>query len=71
MDTNAASAVSAAYVDAAAAALGLPIAAEHRQGVLTFFQLAAAMAQVVEGLPLNEADEPGNVWVPVCPRDGA
>jgi hypothetical protein len=57
-----------AYIDATAAVLGLRIAAEHRKGVLLFFNLAAGMAQLVEGLPLTEADEPGNVWVPVCPR---
>jgi hypothetical protein len=56
-----------AYVDAAAAALGLPIADDHRKGVLLYFGLAAAMAQLVNGLPLTEADEPGNVFIPVSP----
>ena len=40
----------AAYVDAAAAALGLKIAAAHRPGVLQYFALAAAMAELVNGL---------------------
>ena len=33
-----------AYVDAAAALMGLPIAPEHRPGVLHYFALAASMA---------------------------
>ena len=45
----------AAYVDAAAATLGLKIAAEHRPGVLQFFALAASMAELVQGLPLEVA----------------
>ncbi|MDZ7893477.1 MAG: DUF4089 domain-containing protein [Sphingobium sp.] len=45
----------AAYVDAAAAVLGLKIAAEHRPGVLRFFGLASQMAALVNGLPLDVA----------------
>ena len=51
-----------AYVDAAAATLGLKIAAEHRPGVLQFFALAASMAELVQGLPLEPHDESGNVF---------
>ena len=57
-----------AYVDAAAATLGLKIAAEHRKGVLMYFGLAAAMAELVDGLPLTPADESGNVFAPVAPE---
>jgi hypothetical protein len=57
----------ATYVDAAAATLGLKIAAEHRPGVLQFFGLAAAMAELVQGLPLEPHDESGNVFLPVAP----
>ena len=60
-----------AYVDAAAAALGIKIAAEHRKGVLTYFGLAAAMAALVEGWPLTPADESGNVFTPVAPEGEA
>lgn len=60
-----------AYVDAAAATLGLKIPAEHRAGVLLYFKLAADMADVVQGLPLTVADEPANVFVPVAPAGGA
>jgi hypothetical protein len=60
-----------AYVDAAAATLGLPIAGDHRKGVMMYFGLAAAMAELVQGLPLSSADEPGNVFVPVEPEVGA
>lgn len=63
----------AAYVDAAAALLGLKIAAEHRPGVLQYFALAASMADLVQGLPLELHDEPANVFQPVLPHgaDGA
>jgi hypothetical protein len=60
----------AAYVDAAAQVLGLKIAAEYRPGVLRFFGLAAALAEQVMTLPLDAADEPGNIFVPVEPRRG-
>jgi hypothetical protein len=56
-----------AYVDAAAATLGLKIAAEHRKGVLMYFGLAASMAALVESFPLTPADEPGTVFTPVAP----
>lgn len=59
-----------AYVDAAAAALGLKIAAEYRPGVLRYFALAAAMAEQVMALPLDPADEPGTRFVPVEPEQG-
>jgi hypothetical protein len=58
----------AAYVDAAAATLGLKIAAGHRLGVLQYFALAAAMAELVQGLPLELHDEPANVFHPVPPQ---
>ena len=45
------------YVDAAAVALGLPLAPEHRPGVLDFFALAASMAALVEAVPLAPHDE--------------
>jgi hypothetical protein len=56
-----------AYVDAAAAALGLKLAAEYRPGVLQFFALAASMAELVQGLPLEPHDESGSVFHPVPP----
>lgn len=57
-----------AYIDAAAAMLGLKIPTEARPGVDTYFQLAASMAALLEGLPLSHADESGTVFVPVSPR---
>lgn len=57
----------AAYVDAAAAALDLPLAAEHRPGVLHYFALAAAMAEAVHGLPLMHADDAAPQFVPIGP----
>jgi len=58
----------AAYVDAAATTLGLKISAEQRPGVLRFFALAADMAELVQGLPLEPHDESGSVFHPVPPH---
>lgn len=60
-----------AYVDAVAAALGLPLAPEHRPGVLRYFGLAAEMAALVHGLPLSTHDEPAGAFVPIEPGDRA
>jgi hypothetical protein len=59
-----------AYLDAASAALGLKISAEQRPGVLMYLQLAAGMAEQVNGLPLDVADEPANVFLPIAPEVG-
>jgi hypothetical protein len=59
-----------AYIDAAAATLGLKITAQQRPGVTLFFNLAANLASLLEGLPLTPADESGNVFVPVSPDLG-
>ena len=59
-----------AYVDAAAAALDLPLAAEHRPGVLSYFTLAAELAESVLALPLGSADDPAPVFVPIGPDEG-
>ena len=56
-----------AFVDAQSAMLQLPIAPEHREGVLRYLQLATGMAERVMGLPLDPADESGAVFVPVPP----
>jgi len=57
-----------AYIDAAAATLGLKIAAEYRPGVERYFALAAEMADLLQGLPLTAADESGSVFHPVEPE---
>jgi hypothetical protein len=57
-----------AYIDAAAATLGLTLTQEQRKGVTLYFGLAASMAALVQGLPLQPADESGNVFVPVAPQ---
>jgi len=57
-----------AYIDAAAATLGLSLTQGQRKGVALYFGLAASMAVLVQGLPLTPADESGNVFVPVAPR---
>jgi hypothetical protein len=56
-----------AYIDAAAAALGLRITAEQRPGVELYFGLMAGMATLLDGLPMTPADESGNVFRPVVP----
>ncbi len=58
-----------AYVDAVAAVLELPIAAEHRAGVLRYFELAAQMAAVVGVVPLGVSDDPAPVFTPIGPDD--
>jgi len=56
-----------AYVDAASAALQLPLSAEHRPGVLHYFALAAGMAELVALQPLGVADDPAEAFVPIAP----
>ncbi len=58
-----------AYIDAVAGALELPIAPEHREGVVRYFGLAAEMAGVVAAVPLGVADDPAPVFVPIGPDD--
>ncbi|OYV01306.1 MAG: hypothetical protein CFE45_05445 [Burkholderiales bacterium PBB5] len=58
----------AAYIDASAGLLGLKIPATSRAGVARYFALAASMAEQLQGLPLTAADEPGDVFRPVCPQ---
>jgi len=56
-----------AYVDAAAAALDLPLSAEHRPGVLQYFALAAGFAAQLQAVPLHAHDDPAPVFMPVEP----
>ncbi len=60
-----------AYVDAAAAALALPIAPEHRPGVLAYFALAAGYADLVNMQTLRPEDESAAGFLPVTPRSSA
>jgi hypothetical protein len=53
-----------AFVDAAAAALELPLAPEHRPGVLRYFALAAAFADELQAVRLTPHDEPAVNFVP-------
>jgi hypothetical protein len=61
-----------AYVDAQCALLGLPLAPEHKPGVVRYLELAASMAPRVMDFALTPADESGSVFEPVpatpCPR---
>jgi hypothetical protein len=56
-----------AYVDATAAALKLPLNAEHRPGVLHYFALAAGMADLIAAQSLGIADDPAEAFVPIVP----
>lgn len=56
-----------AYVDAAAAALDVPLGPQHRPGVLQFFALAAGFAAQLQAVPLEAHDDPAPVFVPVEP----
>lgn len=57
----------AAWVDAQASLLGLPLSPEHRPGVLRYAALAAGMAQVVMAVQLAPHDEAGHRFEPVAP----
>jgi hypothetical protein len=54
----------ASYLDASAAALELPIAAEHRPGVLRYLALAADFAARLDAVPLAPHDEPAVNFLP-------
>jgi hypothetical protein len=56
------------HVDAAAALIGLPIAPEHRAGVVRYLGIAAGMAEIVMAQPMHIADETAEVFVPVSPE---
>ncbi len=53
-----------AYLDAAAALIGLPIDPEHRAGVLLNLQRIADMAVLVMEFPLPDDSEPAPVFTP-------
>jgi hypothetical protein len=55
------------HVDATAALIGVPIGPEYRAGVLRYFGIAAAMADLVMQHPLGVEDEPAPVFNPVSP----
>ena len=59
-----------AYVDAAAAALQLPLSPEHRPGVLHYFGLAAGLAELLSAHPLGIEDDPAEAFVPISPSLG-
>ncbi|HZF79642.1 MAG TPA: DUF4089 domain-containing protein [Rubrivivax sp.] len=56
-------------VDATAALIGLPIAAEHREGVLRYFGIAAGLATLVMAQPMLTEEEPAALFVPVEPGE--
>ena len=53
-----------AYVDAAAALIGLPIDPAHRPGVVVNLERIAQMAALVVEFPLPEDAEPAPVFRP-------
>ncbi len=58
------------YMDAAATAIGLPIAAEHRPAVLGYLALASGFADTVNAVSLKSNDEPSLAFIPVEPKEG-
>ncbi|MEY2687936.1 MAG: hypothetical protein RL375_2134 [Pseudomonadota bacterium] len=60
-------------VETLAALIGLPLRAEHRAGVASYFALAAGFAALVMDFPLTADDEPAEAFVPIEPhvRSGA
>jgi len=56
-----------AWVDQAARLLGLPVAEEHRPGVLHYFSIAADMAALVNELPLSALDKAAGAFIPIAP----
>ena len=57
------------FLDLAAASVGLSIPDECRPGVLRYLQLVETLAPKVMDFPLGAADESGNVFRPVEPRE--
>jgi Protein of unknown function (DUF4089) len=51
-----------AYVDAAADVIGLPIAPEHRAGVIANFERTAQFAALVNDFELPESLEPAAIF---------
>jgi hypothetical protein len=54
----------AAYVDATAHLLQLPIAVEHLPGVRENFARIATFAQLILAAPLTRTDEPAPIFLP-------
>ena len=50
------------YVDAAAIAIGMPIAPEHRDGVIANFERTAQFAELVNSFELPEALEAAAIF---------
>ena len=58
------------YADAQCELLGLTLTPEQRVGVVRYLGLVGSMAPRVMDFALTPADESGNVFQPVAPRDG-
>lgn len=58
-----------AYVQASAAALGLPLSPEYRPGVVRYFSIAAEFAALVEAVPLATHAEAAVHFTPVEPPE--
>ncbi len=53
-----------AYVDSMSTAIGLPIAADYRAGVIGNLERMAQVAKAVNSLPLTDTDEAAGVFLP-------
>lgn len=57
------------YVDAAAAAIDLPLDPQHRPGVIRYVALAASLADALKAVPLVPHDDPAERFEPIGPDD--
>jgi len=53
-----------AWLDATVPALGLTLDPAWRDGVIAYLRLTAAMAEAVNGFPLDDREEPAPVFRP-------
>ena len=53
-----------AYLDSMSTAIGLPIAAEYRAGVIGNLERLAQVADAVNSIPLTDTDEAAGVFLP-------
>jgi len=52
------------YVDNMSTAIGLPIAADHRAGVIGNLERMEQVARAVNSIPLTDTDEAAGVFLP-------
>ena len=56
------------YLDAASAAIGMPLPAAHRAGIRLYFELAAGLAAQVNSFELPADADPAPLYLPGQPE---